>query len=138
MRNFLAGLVLATSILAHGFWRAGNKLHHFFGSILVLLTAVLILPTSLFRPKTPSIFRFRPQWKEELVVKGPSGSFILDLTIGVHTAYLPSEQNWRKNGPDWARDLWPVLKIELEVWCKKNNATFVIEEDDDIYVIRQI
>lgn len=49
MRRFLASLVLVTSILAHGFWRAGNKLHHFFGGILVILVAALILPAALFR-----------------------------------------------------------------------------------------
>ena len=44
MRHFLAGIVLATSIIAHGFWRAGNKLHHVFGGSLVLLAAAIILP----------------------------------------------------------------------------------------------
>ena len=49
MRHFLAALVLSTSFLAYAFWRAGNKLHHFFGGILVMLVAVLILPATHFR-----------------------------------------------------------------------------------------
>ena len=49
MRHFLASLVLVSSILAHGFWRAGNVFHHFFGGILVMLVAVIILPVALFR-----------------------------------------------------------------------------------------
>lgn len=35
-------------------------------------------------------FRFAPRWKEELVVTGPGGAFILDLPMGVLTAVLPA------------------------------------------------
>ena len=49
MRNLIASLLLAASTLAHGFWRAGSMLHHFFGVILVAIVAVIVLPISLIR-----------------------------------------------------------------------------------------
>ncbi len=49
MRNLMVSLLLSTSMLAHGFWRAGSKLHHFFGAIFVVLVAVTVLPVSLVR-----------------------------------------------------------------------------------------
>ena len=49
MRRLLASVLLAVSILAHGFWRAGNRLHHVFGGILVMLVAVVTLPISVVR-----------------------------------------------------------------------------------------
>ena len=73
-------------------------------------------------------FQFQPKWKEELVVIASDGSFILDLTMGVLHAYLPTEENWPNIAPSWAKDLYPVLKEELEAWCKANNAGFVIDE----------
>ncbi len=49
MKNLTASFLLAVSILAHGFWRAGNKLHHFFGAILVVLVAVVVFPVAIVR-----------------------------------------------------------------------------------------
>jgi len=72
-------------------------------------------------------FRFKARWKEELVVIGPSGSFILELPMGVLTACLPTEQVWPTVAPDWAIDLWPVLKAELERWCAANGAGLEID-----------
>jgi hypothetical protein len=69
-----------------------------------------------------SRFTFQPRWKEELVCTGPGGSFVLELPMGVLSAYLPSEVAWRSKAPAWARELWPVLKVELEAWCEKNNV----------------
>ena len=80
-----------------------------------------------------STFTFRGRWREELVCTGPGGSFILELAMGVLTAYLPTENVWREKGPAWARDLWPTLRIELEAWCKANGAKFVIDETAAIY-----
>ena len=73
------------------------------------------------------VFRFSPRWKEELVVSGPGGSFILELPMGVLTAYLPTEEAFRVRAPEWARELWPQLRRELEAWCKANAAGFVID-----------
>lgn len=76
---------------------------------------------------TAHTFRFTPRWKEELVVAGPGGSFILALPMGVLTACLPTEQAWPTVAPAWAIDLWPVLKPELERWCAANGAGLEID-----------
>jgi hypothetical protein len=49
MRKKLTALLLSLSTVAHGYWRAGNKLHHIFGLILALLVALIMVPYSLFR-----------------------------------------------------------------------------------------
>jgi hypothetical protein len=51
------------------------------------------------------MFQFKPRWKEELVVSGPGGSFVLELPMGVLSAYLPTEETWRSKAPAWAADL---------------------------------
>lgn len=78
--------------------------------------------------RSMSTFTFQPRWKEELVCTGPGGSFILELPMGRLSAYLPTEAAWARNGPAWARDLWPVLRKELQEWCEANNALFYIDE----------
>jgi hypothetical protein len=78
-------------------------------------------------------FSFLPRWKEELVVTGPGGSFILDLPMGILSAYLPSEAVWRDQAPAWARDLWPALRGELEAWCAFNNASLYVEDNASVY-----
>ena len=75
-----------------------------------------------------STFTFSPRWKEELICTGPGGTFVLELTMGVLTAFLPTEEAWRSKAPAWARDLWPVLKVELEAWCEKSKVQFVVDE----------
>jgi len=80
-----------------------------------------------------SVFNFRPQWKEELVCTGPSGSFVLELPMGVLSAYLPTEEEWRRNCPVWARDLWPALHSELEAWCMANHAQLFVDASARVY-----
>ena len=80
-----------------------------------------------------SVFTFQPRWREELVCTAPSGSFVLELTMGVPGAYLPTEGAWRRKAPEWARDLWPTLKIELEACCQANHAKFVIDENAFVF-----
>ncbi|MCW8108483.1 hypothetical protein OPS25_08245 [Alteromonas ponticola] len=80
-----------------------------------------------------SIFKFQPRWKEELVVTGPGGSFILEFPMGILTAYLPTHSAWEKKGPCWAQDLWPQLRLELEKWCVENKAQFVIDASAGVY-----
>ena len=76
----------------------------------------------------PAALRFLPRWKEELVVTAPGGKFILDLPMGIFSACLPTQAAWRRKAPPWAQDLWPQLRAELEVWCRQNNAKFIIDE----------
>ncbi|MGQ0660744.1 hypothetical protein [Sphingosinicella sp.] len=75
------------------------------------------------------MFTFQPRWKEELVVTGPNGSFLLELPMGILTVYLPTEEAWRRRAPAWARDLWPVLHAELREWCKEAHAQLKIKDD---------
>lgn len=79
------------------------------------------------------VFDFLPRWKEELVVTGPGGAFILDLPMGILSAYLPSEVAWRRQAPAWAKDLWPVLRDELQAWCAFNNARLYVEDSASVY-----
>jgi hypothetical protein len=79
-------------------------------------------------------FQFQPRWKEELVVNGPGGNFVLELPMGVLSAYLPTEIAWLRKAPDWAKHLWPELRNELETWCQNNNAELVIDESASVYV----
>jgi len=53
--------------------------------------------------------------------------------MGVLSAYLPPESAWQQKAPAWAHDLWPVLRSELEAWCKANGAKFVIDETAAVY-----
>jgi hypothetical protein len=75
-----------------------------------------------------SKFMFQPRWKEELVVTGDGGQFILELPMGVLAAYLPTESAWKTKSPAWARNQYAELKQELEEWCKENKAKFYIDE----------
>ncbi|GAA5784352.1 hypothetical protein [Chitiniphilus shinanonensis] len=78
-------------------------------------------------------FKFQPRWREELVCTGPGGVFVLELPMGVLSAYLPTEDVWRSKAPPWAHDLWPVLKEELGAWCAANKAKFVIDETAGVF-----
>lgn len=73
------------------------------------------------------MFDFASRWKEELVVTGPGGAFILELPMGRLAAYLPTEEAWSAVAPEWAVALWPILKAELEAWCGTHRADFVID-----------
>lgn len=79
------------------------------------------------------IFNFKPRWKEELVCTGPGGSFVLELPMGMLTAYLPTEDAFRIRAPAWAANLWPQLKGELSQWCAANKAQLVIDPTAEIY-----
>lgn len=92
------------------------------------------LLTKLFGSNSRTTFQFQPRWKEELVVTGPGGSFVLELPMGVYSAYLPTQKAWETKAPDWARDLWPLLKSELEDWCVRNKAKFHIDETATVLV----
>ena len=47
MRGVAAVLILATSTLAYGFWRAGSRLHHVFGAVVILMVAMIAVPAAL-------------------------------------------------------------------------------------------
>jgi hypothetical protein len=79
-----------------------------------------------------SNFRFQPRWKEELVCTSPGGTIVLELPMGVLSAYLPTEAAWKHTAPAWSRDLWPVLRSEIEARCKANKTKFIIDETADV------
>ena len=95
-----------------------------------LATAVTLGQPPLMRRQ---IFRFQPRWKEELVVSGPGGSFVLELPMGALSAYLPTEATWPGKAPAWAVDLWPVLRSDLEEWCRANKANLIIDETANVW-----
>jgi hypothetical protein len=82
-----------------------------------------------------SIFKFQSRWKEELVCTGPGGVFILELPMGILSAYLPTEEVWREKSPEWARELWPVLRTELEQWCAAHKARFYIDPTAGVFPV---
>ena len=71
-------------------------------------------------------FTFQTRWKEELVCTGPGGAFILDFTMGVEAAWLPTEEVWKQEAPEWAKALWSTLRTELEQWCAAHKCEFHI------------
>ena len=73
------------------------------------------------------VFQFRGRWKEELICTGSGGAFVLENPIGVHAVYLPTKDVWQRTAPAWAKDLWPVLRIELEAWCKEHTAQLFVD-----------
>lgn len=79
------------------------------------------------------VFSFQPRWKEELVVTGSGGAFVLDLPMGVLSVHLPLETTWQEQAPEWARSLWSVLKEELEEWCLEHDADFYISASAGVY-----
>ena len=82
---------------------------------------------------TKHVFQFQPRWKEELVVTAEGGSFVLELPMGVLSAYLPTEAEWRRRAPGWSIGLWSELKSELEEWCLANSAKLYIDATADVY-----
>jgi len=80
-----------------------------------------------------STFSFAPRWKEELVCTAPGGTLVLELPMGILTAYLPTEEAWQTRAPAWARGLWPELKRDLEAWCAANQAQFIIDPTAMVY-----
>lgn len=78
-------------------------------------------------------FQFQGRWKEELVVTGPGGEFVLELPMGVLSAYLPTEEAWPAKAPAWAADLWPVLRAELAEWCQAHKAELVVEATAQVW-----
>lgn len=80
-----------------------------------------------------SVFTFQARWKEELLCTGPGGTFVLELPMGILSAYLPTEDVWKQNAPVWARDLWPTLRVELAEWCTANKAELVVDSTAGVF-----
>ena len=75
-----------------------------------------------------SKFKFQQRWKEELMVMGDGGQFLLELPMGVLSVYFPTESAWKAKSPEWAKDQYSELKHELEEWSLKNKAILHVNE----------
>jgi hypothetical protein len=81
----------------------------------------------------PTTFTFHPRWREELVCTAAGGRFVLEFTMGAAGAYLPTQAAWPHKGPEWARELWPVLHDELQAWCRQHQAKFVVDAGASVW-----
>ncbi len=79
-----------------------------------------------------TVFQFEPRWKEELVVTGPGGAFVLEMPMGILSVNLPSAAAWAETAPDWARDLRPVLHAELTQWCLDHHADLYVSHSHGV------
>ena len=75
------------------------------------------------------VFRFAPRWKEELVVTGPGGAFLLEMPMGDPCVLLPTEDAFGATAPDWARGLWPALHEALTDWCQATGTPLALDAD---------
>jgi hypothetical protein len=80
-----------------------------------------------------AVFRFQPRWKEELVCTAPRRNPRAGTPDGILSAYLPTEEEWKRRAPEWARGLWQELKSELEEWCQSKDAQFIIDPKAIVY-----
>lgn len=79
------------------------------------------------------MFSFQARWKEELIATAEGGSFMLELVGNPPIAYLPTETVWRNRVPDWAKELWPQLHTDLQVWCVGNGVGLAVDETARVY-----
>ncbi|MDR3419436.1 MAG: hypothetical protein P4L83_24930 [Nevskia sp.] len=74
------------------------------------------------------VFTFAPRWKEELVCTCAQGSFVLEMTMGGDTVYLPPGEKWRKLAPEWAKEHWSTLHEQLAKWCAGQRIPLRIDD----------
>ena len=55
--------------------------------------------------------------------------------MGMPTVYLPPEDVWKQKAPVWARNLWQILRTELEKWCAaaKVKIALVIDPAAEVF-----
>ena len=76
-----------------------------------------------------SKIRFEPRWKEELVCTMDGHEFILEFTMGISTAYLPTESKWESEAPVWAKGTWVSVSEQLAAWCRMQKIPLEITEN---------
>ena len=77
---------------------------------------------------TTSKVQFQPKWKEELVCTLDGRRFVIELTMGILTVYLPTQSKWQKSAPEWAAQHWGRVREDLSTWCEQQKIPLVIEE----------
>ena len=77
--------------------------------------------------------KFNARWKEELVCSCDQGRFVLELSMGVFSLAFPTEAEWLKRAPEWARPHWTAIRAQVEAWCRKEGIPLYIEERAPVY-----
>lgn len=72
--------------------------------------------------------QFQPKWKEELVCTLDGRGFVIEMTMGVPTVYLPTQSKWELSAPEWARPQWERVRADLAVWCEQQRIPLVVED----------
>jgi hypothetical protein len=55
--------------------------------------------------------------------------FIIELTMGILTAFLPTQAKWEASAPEWARHQWVRVRDDLSDWCTKQKIPLIIEDN---------
>ncbi len=74
----------------------------------------MLVSTECDIPLSTMVYTFSPRWKEELVCSCPTGRLVLELTMGILTIYFPTQKNWRRLAPSWAKNLHDEIHTALE------------------------
>lgn len=67
------------------------------------------------------------RWKEELVCVMDGHTFIIEITMGVLTVYLPTSDKWDAVAPEWAHGQWERVHRDIARWCDGQNIPLVID-----------
>lgn len=54
-------------------------------------------------------------------------TFVLEFTMGVCAAYLPTQAAWESIAPDWARPNWERIRSALADWCDRERVPLHVE-----------
>ena len=55
-------------------------------------------------------------------------TFIIEITMGVLTVYLPTCEKWNAIAPEWALGQWERAHREIVRWCDGENIPLIIDE----------
>ena len=85
------------------------------------------------RMATKPTMQFQPRWKEESVCSMDGRSFVIELTMGILTAYFPTRSTWEASAPDWAKHQWERARDALADWCSQQQIPLVIENHAQVW-----
>ncbi len=73
-------------------------------------------------------YEVRGRWKEELVCKGPEGSLVFEMTMGVLHVYFPTPEKWLAEAPAWAKPKRDEILEAIRAYCKQSNVPLTIDD----------
>lgn len=82
-------------------------------------------------------FKFEPRWKEELLVTGEGGRFVLEMPMGVSSVYFPSESIWQDLSPDWAKSQYNDIETELSRWCSDHAIDLYVSASATLTILSE-